>query len=105
MNMKTSLQRSLVFTAVLSAALAFANRSPQPDVVQAAYAPHQACCGAITPEGYRLADVIDSMHVEQLWLAHEHVNWETGEPDRAADYEGPGKATHCSAFAAAVGSG
>lgn len=43
------------------------------------------------------------MHVDQLWQAHEHVNWETGEADRPADYEGPGKATHCSAFAAAVG--
>jgi hypothetical protein len=42
------------------------------------------------------------MNVESLWLAHEHVNWETGEPDKGADYEGPGNHTHCSAFAAAV---
>lgn len=43
------------------------------------------------------------MHVEQLWRAHEHINWKTGEPDRSTAYVGPGRATHCSAFAAAVG--
>src|SRR5438445_12263218 len=43
------------------------------------------------------------MNVESLWLAHEHVNWETGEPDKGEDYTGPGRSTHCSAFAAAVG--
>jgi hypothetical protein len=50
-----------------------------------------------------LLDVLDATNVESLWLANEHVNWETGQPDKDADYEGPGKATHCSAFAAAVG--
>jgi hypothetical protein len=61
------------------------------------------CCGPITPAGKRLLAVLDGMNVESLWLAQEHVNWETGEPDKDADYEGPGKSTHCSAFAAAVG--
>ena len=61
-----------------------------------------SCCGAITPAGERLAATLDSMNVESLWLAHEHVNWETGEPDRGADDEGPGNHTHCSAFAAAA---
>ena len=61
-----------------------------------------SCCGVITPEGHRLADLLDSMHVENLWLAHNHVNWETGEADRPETYQGPGRATHCSAFAAAV---
>ena len=28
------------------------------------------------------------------------TNWETGEADRGAEYEGPGQHTHCSAFAA-----
>jgi hypothetical protein len=42
------------------------------------------------------------MNVESLWLVHEHVNWETGEPDRGPDYTGPGTHTHCSAFAAAA---
>jgi hypothetical protein len=60
------------------------------------------CCGPITPAGVRLASTLDGMNVESLWLAHEHVNWETGEPDRGADYEGPGNHTHCSAFAAAA---
>src|SRR5271169_4546455 len=62
-----------------------------------------ACCGPISAQGHRLEAVLDSMNVESLWLVHEHVNWETGKPDKAADYEGPGTATHCSAFAAAVG--
>jgi hypothetical protein len=63
---------------------------------------HAPCCGPITVAGERLAATLDSMNVESLWLAHEHVNWETGEPDRGADYEGPGNHSHCSAFAAAV---
>jgi hypothetical protein len=57
----------------------------------------------VSAEGRHLLDILDATNVEALWLAHEHVNWETGEPDKGADYEGPGKATHCSAFAAAVG--
>ena len=63
---------------------------------------HSSCCGPITPAGDRLSEALDSMNVESLWLAHEHVNWETGEPDRGASYEGPGMHTHCSAFAAAA---
>ena len=63
----------------------------------------ESCCGPISPAGQRLLEILDSTNVETLWLAHEHVNWETGQPDKEADYEGPGKATHCSAFAAAVG--
>jgi hypothetical protein len=62
-----------------------------------------SCCGRITAEGHRLEALLDSTNVESLWLAHEHVNWETGEPDKGADYAGPGQSTHCSAFAAAVG--
>lgn len=62
----------------------------------------EPCCGPITPAGDRLATVLDNMHVESLWLAHEHVNWETGEPDRGASDEGPGNHTHCSAFAASA---
>jgi hypothetical protein len=63
----------------------------------------ESCCGPVSAAGHRLLELLDSTNVETLWLAHEHVNWETGEPDKDADYEGPGKATHCSAFAAAVG--
>ena len=61
-----------------------------------------SCCGPVSPAGHRLLEILDNTNVEALWLAHEHVNWETGEPDKGADYEGPGTATHCSAFAAAV---
>jgi hypothetical protein len=61
------------------------------------------CCGPVSAAGKRLVATLDSMNVESFWLASEHVNWETGEPDKGADYEGPGKSTHCSAFAAAVG--
>jgi hypothetical protein len=63
---------------------------------------HESCCGPITHAGDRLASTLDSMDVESLWLAHEHVNWETGKPDRGANDEGPGNHTHCSAFAAAA---
>jgi hypothetical protein len=62
-----------------------------------------SCCGPITDQGRRLVTVLDGMNVESLWLAHEHVNWKTGEPDKGEDYTGPGRSTHCSAFAAAVG--
>ena len=63
---------------------------------------HTPCCGPITPAGERLAATLDSMDVERKWLAHEHVNWQTGEPDRGGENEGPGTHTHCSAFAAAA---
>lgn len=63
---------------------------------------HAPCCGPITTAGERLAANLDSMNVESLWLAQEHVNWETGEPDRGGEDEGPGHHTHCSAFAAAA---
>jgi hypothetical protein len=63
---------------------------------------HLPCCGPVTPAGERLASSLDNMDVESKWLAHEHVNWETGEPDRGASDEGPGTHTHCSAFAAAA---
>lgn len=68
-----------------------------------AFSAEPSCCGPITEQGKRLAAVLDGMNVEALWLAKEHINWETGEPDKGADYSGPGRSTHCSAFAAAVG--
>ncbi len=63
----------------------------------------EPCCGPITPAGEHLAQVLDGMDVEHHWLAHEHVDWQSGVADRDADYTGPGTSTHCSAFAAAVG--
>ena len=61
-----------------------------------------SCCGPITSAGERIAATLDGMNVDSLWLAQEHVNWETGEPDRGREDEGPGHHTHCSAFAAAA---
>jgi len=71
--------------------------------VSARAVPQASCCGPVSAGGQKLLAVLDASNVESLWLAHEHVNWETGEPDKDADYEGPGKATHCSVFAAAIG--
>jgi len=59
------------------------------------------CCGAISARGEQLVALLDGMDVENHWPAHEHVNWETGDPDRGGEYEGVGH-THCSAFAAAA---
>jgi hypothetical protein len=64
-------------------------------------ADERSCCGPITASGQQLASVLDGMDVEAHWLAHEHVNWQTGDPDRGGENEGPGH-THCSAFAAAA---
>jgi len=63
---------------------------------------HNPCCGEITAAGQHLAAQLDAMDVESLWLAHQHVDWETGQADRGAEYEGPGNHTHCSAFTAAA---
>lgn len=62
-----------------------------------------SCCGPITPAGLKLRQLLDDSRVERLWLNHRHVNWETGEADKPASYVGPGRHTHCSAFAAAIG--
>lgn len=67
-----------------------------------ARAAEPSCCGPISARGHRLQAVLDGTGVETLWLAHELVNWETGQPDKGPDYDGQGKSTHCSAFAAAV---
>jgi hypothetical protein len=40
--------------------------------------------------GRQLANVLDQMTVEEHWPAYQHVNWETGDPDRGGEYEGPG---------------
>jgi hypothetical protein len=55
----------------------------------------------ITPAGAALGNMLDSMRVEELWLAGQHVNWKTGEPD-GRPYRTEGAHTHCSAFVAAV---
>jgi hypothetical protein len=83
-------RRSFIIASGITAVAATLGAQPNP------------CCGIISPAGDRLASFLDGMQVESLWLANEHVNWETGKPDRGGEYEGPGRHTHCSAFAAAA---
>lgn len=54
--------------------------------------------GQIAPAGKELSWILDSFHVESLWLPGQHVEWKSGE------YAGPGTptSTHCSAFVAAA---
>jgi hypothetical protein len=51
-------------------------------------------------EGRALKEFYISLHVEELWLSGQHVNWETGEPDDPAAEQDIH--THCSAFVAAA---
>ena len=69
----------------------------------AAAEPAPPCCGPITPAGQKLLQVLDGADVEHLWLAHQHVNWLTGQEDTSVSPTAPGHSTHCSAFAAAIG--
>jgi hypothetical protein len=55
----------------------------------------------ITPEGRHLAEVLDSMHVEEHWIAGAIVDWRTGDPTGKLITDN-GKHTHCSQFAAAA---
>jgi hypothetical protein len=52
-------------------------------------------------QGKALENMLDSMRVEELWLAGHHVDWKTGLPD-GRPYLRKGAHTHCSAFVAAV---
>jgi hypothetical protein len=59
------------------------------------------CAGEISKAGERLAKDLDSMDVENLWLAKQYVNWETGKAlDKPVLDSKPH--THCSAFVAAA---
>jgi len=60
-----------------------------------------ATAAEITPSGQRLGEVLDSMHVDRLWLAGRSVDWRTGEPKGKA-YTNATSHTHCSAFVAAA---
>ncbi|MEI8375780.1 MAG: hypothetical protein WCJ35_23405 [Planctomycetota bacterium] len=53
----------------------------------------------ISPAGRSLAQKLDAMDVEHLWLAKETVSWKTGKP--LAKQTGA-SGTHCSAFVAAA---
>ena len=50
--------------------------------------------------GIKLKEFYLKQHVESLWLAGHHVNWETGEIDNPDATKGI--KTHCSAFVASV---
>jgi hypothetical protein len=73
----------------------------QPPVPQQAET-QPSCCGPITPRAAALSQFLDNENVEKKWLAHQYVNWETGEPDRLDLPLTPSSHTHCSAFAASV---
>jgi hypothetical protein len=63
----------------------------------------EPCCGPVTQAGQHLSQILDGSDVEHLWLAHEHVNWETGLRDReTVNANSRHVATHCSAFVAAI---
>jgi hypothetical protein len=54
----------------------------------------------IDEKGSSLKHFYHSLHVEDLWIAGHHINWETGQADNPnAEH---GIHTHCSAFAAAA---
>jgi hypothetical protein len=61
----------------------------------------QPCCGPITSHGRQLEQFLDGSGVDHLWLAGWHVDWRTGERDRAPPGGAESK-THCSAFVAAM---
>ncbi|HTU53954.1 MAG TPA: hypothetical protein VMF62_08275 [Acetobacteraceae bacterium] len=67
----------------------------------AAPARAEPCCGRITPDGQRLAALLDRSGVEHLWQPHVHIDWLTGEPDPDRPGWSP-NATHCSSYAAAM---
>jgi len=54
----------------------------------------------IAPEGRRLQQFYLGMDVEHLWIAGQHINWETGVADKPDATSGTH--THCSAFVAAA---
>ena len=60
-----------------------------------------ACAGPITADGEKLVRFLDSMHVEEHWIAGAIVEWRTGEPT-GKPITDAGKHTHCSQFASAA---
>ena len=57
--------------------------------------------GPITPQGQKLAALLDGMNVETLWQHGYHIDWRSGV-SKGPPETTPGAHTHCSAFAAAV---
>ena len=94
-------RRGLVACALLVTACSAP--SPGPEALAQHETGGSPCCGPITPAARRVLDVLDQSDVEHRWLRGEHVDWSTGLADRPLDYAGPETATHCSAYAAAIG--
>lgn len=61
----------------------------------------QPCCGPITPDGQKLASMLDQSGLDHLWQPHIHINWQTGAPDPNRPEWSP-HITHCSAYAASM---
>ena len=61
---------------------------------------HAQSFTAVDKKGEDLKNFYLSLHVEDLWIASYHVNWETGVADKPDATSG--NHTHCSAFAAAA---
>jgi hypothetical protein len=55
---------------------------------------------SVADKGRWLARQLDAMHVETKWIAGQHIDWRTGEPD-GRPVSDEGRHTHCSAFVAA----
>jgi hypothetical protein len=60
-----------------------------------------ATAGPVSAQGEKLVRFLDSMHVEEHWIAGAIVEWRTGEPT-GKPVTDSGKHTHCSQFAAAA---
>src|SRR5262249_42710024 len=60
----------------------------------------QIASAEISAEGRHLAQALDDMNVDRLWLARQRVHWKTGEPYGEQPTDGKPH-THCSAFVAA----
>lgn len=61
------------------------------------------CCGPVTEQASKLDQFYDQSNVESLWKNGIHVDWQTGASDKPADYQGPDRYSHCSAFVASIG--
>lgn len=60
------------------------------------------CCGPVTERASKLNQFYDQTNVESLWKNGIHVDWKTGISDKPADYQGPDRYSHCSAFVASM---
>jgi hypothetical protein len=73
-----------------------------PTLVLLAFTFTRIALGApISTEGEELRRFLDSMHVEEHWIAGAIVDWRTGEPT-GQPVKDDGRHTHCSQFAAAA---